>query len=81
MKVLEGTMQSFNGATSFQKWIDEQITDGYNVNYSFNGATSFQKWIDGSARRQPKTHEHRFNGATSFQKWIEASWNWIMADR
>jgi len=61
----------FNGATSFQKWIDGfYIGSGRIVDVRFNGATSFQKWIAGVDRRM----SHRlygFNGATSFQKWIE----------
>ena len=40
------TQSSFNGATSFQKWIDEQAIEVvFSVGVGFNGATSFQKWI------------------------------------
>ena len=39
--------ECFNGATSFQKWIEITVVIyGNHVGSGFNGATSFQKWID-----------------------------------
>jgi len=44
----------FNGATSFQKWIDRLLDLNAANKVGFNGATSFQKWIGNQlATRQP----------------------------
>ncbi len=60
----------FNGATSFQKWIDYA---GARIPF---GAAVFQ-WghffseMDSSAMGPLSFRGHGFNGATSFQKWID----------
>ena len=67
---LEG---GFNGATSFQKWIEAFSHPLPHFAYiCFNGATSFQKWIGLTILFFPMLEMAGFNGATSFQKWIEA---------
>ena len=38
-------IDSFNGATSFQKWIGYPAGVKADLKMCFNGATSFQKWI------------------------------------
>ncbi len=40
-------VRGFNGATSFQKWIDIVMLCARSDGVCFNGATSFQKWIEG----------------------------------